>query len=202
MDQLKQAFENAKLYDRYVYTKMYAQGNLLWGYIGLFGTIVTYFILVIADALKIDENYVGAGIGMLWIALSSVGILFAFNPRPEERVELSKKPETPNFLWPMWILGFLIGALVEIPAQNAGLVETHAILAVSVALFIGNSANAVVVREKLSYLIPILILLSIIGILIVPYPYEMLIFGIGIWIPYYIVGFKLYRIDMPKMLKG
>ncbi len=202
MEQLKKAFEDAKLYDKYVYSKMYGQGNILWGYLGFVGSLLSYFILVISNAIDIDPDFAGAGIGMLWLGIVSFGLLFAFNIRPEEMSNMTKKPKESTFLWIAWPVGFAFGAIGEGLAWQLEWVNTPAIFAVTVGLIFGNLANFVELKQKMTLTAPILMFGTLFGIILVPYPYEMLIFGIGAWLPYYIIGFKIYKIDLPKMLKG
>ena len=35
----------------------------------------------------------------------------------------------------------------------------------------------------------------------VPYPYEMVVFGLGLFLAYYTVGFKVYKFDLPRILR-
>lgn len=201
MQALKHAFNDARLYDEYVYAKMNAQSNIIWGFLGLGGSLISYFILLLADTLNMEQGPIGAGIGVLWWGIVGAGLLFTANIRPEELVAMDRKPSESFFLWLAWFFGMGFGAVVEVFLSQMGLIEVNALFAVALGMFIGNAANFYAIREKLMLLAPIFNLLTAGGILLIPYPYEILIFGLGLWFPYYISGFIIYHVQIPKMFK-
>ncbi len=201
MQALKQAFNDARLYDEYVYLKMNAQSNIIWGFLGLGGSLISYFLTLFGNQLDMDQNYLGAGIGTLWWGIVGAGLFFTTYVSPETRAEMSRQPSGSNFLWFAWFFGMGLGGLAEVMASQMGLIETSAIFAVAVGMFLGNTANFYVIRERLMLLASVFNLLTAIGILLVPYPYEMLIFGLGLWFPYYISGFIIYHVRIPKMFQ-
>lgn len=201
MEVLKQSFKNAALYDEYVHAKMYAQSNIIWGFLGLGGSLISYFLLLLADALAMEEAPVSAGIGALWWGIVGAGLFFTTYISPEDLATMDQKPSSSSFLWIAWFLGMGLGAVAEAFLAQMGLIEVNALFAVTFGLFIGNSANFYAIREKLMLLAPIFNLLTAAGILLAPYPYEILVFGLGLWFPYYLSGFIIYHVQIPKMFK-
>ncbi len=200
MQELKNAFENAELYDKYVFTKMYAYGYIIWAFVGGIGSWISYLIIIFGEALAIDTGYTGAALGLLWILLPAFGILFGFNLSPTEMANVTGFKGSKGY-GITWVIAYALAFFFDWIATSQNWTEVSAIFGVSVMIAVGQIGTFLINRMKSDLFVGAVGLLVAVLLIPVPYPYEMIIFGFGLFMAYYSVGFKVYKIDLPKILR-
>lgn len=215
---MDQVFKDAQKFELYRSIKGYSDGYMTWAILGFVGSFLTYLLNIFGDAVKVAEDQLDYAIGGIWIFIIPFGIMAAFQMSPDALLESSKSRSKSEFIQLQrnfrranikigfgWMLSFILAfaGVYLFDSLSPSLISGDPyLIGIALALMLGNLSIFLVFREaKSSLLVAVLIAATLILLVLSPQPYQQLTMGIIIGGSYYIGGFYIRVVDLPRVLR-
>ena len=207
METVRKALADVEKYETYVWVKNSGITYMAWAFLGMIGSILSFMTEVFGTALNVNEDYLGAATGAIWVLIIGTALFVSASSLPIEfRAELQRNRKTPSaqskkHISAGWFISFFLGIGLGYFLQIIQNKEAGYLTGIAIAVGLGNIFMGMTLRKETltPLIVGSVIVLSTPIIVFAPWPYFMLLFGFVVGGPYFFAGFYYLVIALPSL---
>ena len=208
MQAIEKAFEDAEKFEKYAFIKNVGESYLNWAFAGTIASLLSFLIYVFGEQLSVKNDYLSAAVGAVWFVAVMFVYYFTMRAFPLEYWQkkktlgnsLKKDTATVNY---SWLVSFAIG--IGLGYYLKYLLDSFSglLFGIAFAIALGNLLMGLKISYSRNMLFAIAVAVFVLSFIIIftPHPYNYLVFGIIIAIPYYIAGIVLLTVKLAEIVQ-